>query len=73
MPVYEYRCVRCERCFETLGTIATRDAEVSCPSCGQADARRLISTFASISPDGAGVDAGGGCCGGSGGGCACRG
>jgi putative FmdB family regulatory protein len=72
MPVYEYRCAHCERCFETLGNIATRDAEVTCPGCGQQDARRLVSLFAPLGPDGLSGPAGGGCCGGAGG-CACRG
>jgi putative FmdB family regulatory protein len=72
MPVYEYRCARCRRCFELLGSIAAREARATCPSCGEPDARRLVSMFASLGPEGFGGPPGGGCRGGASG-CGCRG
>ena len=73
MPVYEYRCPSCERTFEKLGAISSRDEGVDCPSCGRRGAERRVSTFAAFSTtDGQTSALGGGCCGGAGGGCACR-
>jgi len=46
MPIYEYRCTRCDHDFEELVRLGTQDTEVPCPSCGEHHARRKVSTFA---------------------------
>ena len=46
MPIYEYRCERCEREFEELVRLSTRDDEVPCPECGAHEARRRLSVVA---------------------------
>ena len=70
MPVYEYRCARCEHRFEKLGSFSANQEEVTCPACRSGRGERLVSLFASFSHQDVGVGTGGGCCGG--GGCACR-
>jgi putative FmdB family regulatory protein len=81
MPVYAYRCSRCDSSFERLRGISQQDSDVECPECGQqGTAKRLISTFAAFSKtDGMthpsnqpiGGNDGGGCQ--RAGGCACHG
>ncbi|MBP7126884.1 zinc ribbon domain-containing protein [Myxococcota bacterium] len=44
MPLYEFRCHRCEREFEDLVPMGTTSA--TCPGCGSADVERLASTAA---------------------------
>ena len=44
MPLYEYRCSRCERPFERYAR--TFNDRPDCPSCGAAEVTRLLSTFA---------------------------
>lgn len=43
MPVYEFECERCGERFEELTPSDTRS--ISCPSCGSARTRRLLSSF----------------------------
>ena len=44
MPLYEYRCARCERPFEKYAR--TFNDKPDCPVCGAAEVTRLLSTFA---------------------------
>jgi putative FmdB family regulatory protein len=71
MPIYEYRCGDCEGHFERY--VATTGSEASCPTCGSARVKRMLSLFSTKSDGGpvaSSVPAGGGgCCGG---GCACH-
>ena len=83
MPIYEYRCTKCDRSFEAF--VRPGDGGANCPHCHGTKLRREMSTFASRSSNGAGAAAvaeamanagaanggvvGGGCCGG---GCGCR-
>jgi putative FmdB family regulatory protein len=42
MPIYEYLCISCQQQFELMQKI-TEEARASCPICGHAEARRLVS------------------------------
>lgn len=42
MPIYDYRCVRCQAEFEKL---VLDSALVTCPVCQGRDVRRLLSRF----------------------------
>ncbi len=42
MPIYEYRCVDCGHQFEEIQRFSDPDPE-TCPDCGQAGVRRLVS------------------------------
>lgn len=51
MPIYEYRCVRCEARFEELvgSHVGVREDAVRCPECGEPGAERLpTSSYAPI-------------------------
>lgn len=48
MPLYEYKCKKCNLVFAELRKISEREKEISCPECG-ADAEVLISGFAQAS------------------------
>ena len=75
MPLYEYACPACATRFEALQRSFREKA--SCPSCGEEEVERLLSTFA-LSSGGAGAGrdlapaprAAGGSCGSGGCGCA---
>ena len=54
MPIYEYRCRTCGESFEKLVRMSTAIESIECPSCGERQAERLLSTFASSSGDSAG-------------------
>jgi putative FmdB family regulatory protein len=45
MPIYEYRCKKCELEFETL-VLGREKAE--CPTCHGSKLERLLSTFAAV-------------------------
>jgi putative FmdB family regulatory protein len=45
MPIYEYKCNRCDHMFEVYRLISERDEDVKCPSCGTAESEKLLSSF----------------------------
>ncbi len=48
MPIYVYRCEHCKASFERLVPMSAYSATAACPDCGAEDARKQISTFATI-------------------------
>ena len=69
MPMYEYRCAKCDERFEELVSVSADDSDAHCPECGSKRVERLLSAFAvGASSAGAacGVGGGGGCGGGGG-------
>ena len=46
MPLYEYKCGKCEKSFEIL---QRNNAQVVCPHCGGKSLGKLFSVFASSS------------------------
>lgn len=42
MPIYEYQCKQCEKCFEKLVFSGDRD-NVCCPDCGSDQVSKLMS------------------------------
>ena len=71
VPIYEYRCVDCDRFFDRLA--AYDAASPACPSCGGDDVRRLISLIGGLggSTETSAPSAAGGCGGCAGGSHAC--
>lgn len=47
MPIFEYKCSDCESKFDFLHKSISNIEEVSCPSCGSANSKKLLSTFSS--------------------------
>ncbi len=82
MPIYEYRCTKCDRSFEAL--VRPGDGGAQCPLCHGSKLKREMSTFAARGSNGdgaaaaadamanSGVANGGGCGGCGGGGCGCH-
>ena len=50
MALYEYKCSDCEERFELMRSMSAADERAECPECGGTESRRLISSFASITP-----------------------
>lgn len=46
VPIYEYRCGRCELVFDRL--VRAGDSAPRCPACGAEEAQRLVSRIASL-------------------------
>jgi len=42
MPIYEYKCEKCNNCFEKL-VFASDDEDVACPCCGTKKVKKLLS------------------------------
>jgi putative FmdB family regulatory protein len=47
MPLYEYRCRRCEKQFDVTQSVHARVEDTVCPFCQAQDATRLFSSFVS--------------------------
>ncbi len=50
MALYEYKCSDCEERFELMRPMSAADDLAECPECGGTESRRLVSSFASITP-----------------------
>jgi putative FmdB family regulatory protein len=77
MPIYEYRCLKCDRSFEAL--VRNGHDGAQCPHCRGTKLAREMSTFAALGSNGAadsaiesGSAASGRMCGGSCGNCGCH-
>lgn len=46
MPMYEYRCRKCDESYEQLRRMQDAELDLKCPECGGEDVERLISGFA---------------------------
>jgi putative FmdB family regulatory protein len=61
MPLYEYKCLDCEACFDALRGMADADASIACPKCGSENTCRQISLFSAIGSEGVITRAGPSC------------
>jgi putative FmdB family regulatory protein len=59
MPIYEFRCRKCEDEFEEL--VFGADEEVACPKCGATAVERKMSAFAFKSGEKFSSSGGSGC------------
>jgi putative FmdB family regulatory protein len=44
MPIYEFKCSKCDEFFEVLIVRSDDESEVACPKCGHAEFERVMST-----------------------------
>ncbi|MEW6266545.1 MAG: zinc ribbon domain-containing protein [Thermodesulfobacteriota bacterium] len=44
MPIYEFRCLKCNQISELLFLSAEDQREIKCPQCGAEDLERVLST-----------------------------
>lgn len=61
MPIYEYRCERCDERFERLVPMSAADAPTDCPTCGSPKTRKQFSTFATTIRSSSSVTSGATC------------
>jgi putative FmdB family regulatory protein len=47
MPLFEYRCTKCNTKFEVLHKSSIKQEEVICPGCHSTDVKKLLSNFSS--------------------------
>ena len=66
MPIYEYRCRKCETVFEALRPLGDDGRKLACPKCGVKAPEKIFSVFAASSS----ASSGGEGCGNSAGACA---
>ena len=48
MPIYEYRCKKCEKVFEVIQKVEEGGDSLKCPSCGQKGPEKVLSCFSSL-------------------------
>jgi putative FmdB family regulatory protein len=46
MPVFEYKCTKCDTKFEVYHKSTVNQEEVACPKCSSKENKKLFSTFA---------------------------
>ena len=44
MPIYEFRCMKCNEVFELLKMSARDEVEMKCPHCDSENFERVLST-----------------------------
>jgi putative FmdB family regulatory protein len=44
MPIYEFKCLKCNECFEILFTGSQETAELKCAKCDSQDVERVLSS-----------------------------
>jgi putative FmdB family regulatory protein len=54
MPIYAYRCRKCDEVFESFRGIYDNDDSVACPKCGEKKPRRVLSSVFCQYTDGKG-------------------
>jgi putative FmdB family regulatory protein len=48
MPIYEFRCEKCQQVFEHLALGSDEAGGARCPACGGDELSRVLSTCASV-------------------------
>jgi putative FmdB family regulatory protein len=47
MPIYEYRCRKCEVIFERFQKVNEGGESLTCPACGAKKPEKILSSFSS--------------------------
>ncbi len=50
MPIYEFKCAKCEHLFEVMGSYREREKPHKCPKCGSTRVKQAISLFSAKPP-----------------------
>lgn len=48
MPIYEFRCEKCQHIFEHLALGGDQACEIRCPACAGEELTRVLSSCASV-------------------------
>ena len=52
MPIYEFKCLKCEEFFELLVMSRNENDEIKCPKCGAQSFERVLSTTSFVTSSG---------------------
>jgi len=44
MPIYEFKCLKCDEFFELILMNKNEEADLKCPKCGSEEFERIISS-----------------------------
>ena len=58
MPIYEFKCLKCEEFIEMLVMGQDKEIELKCPKCGGEELERVLSTTSYNMGYGSGTGAG---------------
>ena len=58
MPIYEFKCLKCEEFIEMLVMGQDKEIELKCPKCGGEELERVLSTTSYNMGYGSGAGAG---------------
>ena len=62
MPIYEYRCNKCDHKFEMFQSISASNDSLVCPSCNEPKPSKIFSIFGSTGGSSSPAFNGGGGC-----------
>jgi len=48
MPIYEYKCKKCNSKFEVFQSVGADNKGLTCPNCGEPEPKKVFSLFASF-------------------------
>ncbi|MFZ3090124.1 MAG: zinc ribbon domain-containing protein [Nitrospirota bacterium] len=48
MPIYEYRCKKCNHIFDIIQKSTAEKKDVMCPECGGKETEKILSPFSSF-------------------------
>ena len=46
MPIYEYKCTKCDETFEEFQNVNEGNEKLNCPKCGEPKPEKIFSAFA---------------------------
>lgn len=49
MPIYEFKCLKCNDCFEILFTSTQEEVELKCSKCSSLEVERVLSSHSAVS------------------------
>jgi len=52
MPIYEYKCRKCNSVFSVLQKLGATEKDTSCPECSSTDIKKLLSAFSCSASEG---------------------
>ena len=58
MPIYEFKCLKCEEFIELLVMNKDEEVELKCPKCESEELERVLSSTSHSMADGSGKDQG---------------
>ena len=51
MPIYEYKCLKCNEKFSLLQSLYPSDNSTECPKCSSVEVKKVVSSFSCTGSD----------------------